>query len=302
MWPTRMDKVADIEAALEKFSKSKRQLPGVKDARARRTFAMQLVASLRRFEYTEIIRQRPIDSRRTDPNDPLFDPERAAILCVRDNNIDEAAWLVFLMTHFGKNLRHGWRRLKDVYSGLGEATWTWEQVSQDVDGFRSWLQANESRIGGAFGNHRKYESLSGNSGQGTGAVIASYVDWVGPQRSHKAKFSNLIRAAGNDPYKIFDHFYEDMSVRRFGRLGKFDLLALLGRLQLAPLQPGSTYLKGATGPLNGAYSLFGKKAPIPDLEDWLRELGDELKVGMQVMEDALCNWQKSPTRFIHFRG
>jgi hypothetical protein len=28
----------------------------------------------------------------------------------------------------------------------------------------------------------------------------------------------------------------------------------------------------------------------------------DLGVGMQAMEDALCNWQKSPRRFVHFKG
>ena len=31
-------------------------------------------------------------------------------------------------------------------------------------------------------------------------------------------------------------------------------------------------------------------------------LDADLNVTMKVMEDALCNWQKSPVRFVHFRG
>jgi hypothetical protein len=34
----------------------------------------------------------------------------------------------------------------------------------------------------------------------------------------------------------------------------------------------------------------------------LIELDADLKVGMQVLEDALCNWQKSPAHFERFRG
>jgi ribosome-binding protein aMBF1 (putative translation factor) len=34
----------------------------------------------------------------------------------------------------------------------------------------------------------------------------------------------------------------------------------------------------------------------------LERLDKHLKVGMQSLEDALCNWQKSPGRFISFRG
>ena len=36
--------------------------------------------------------------------------------------------------------------------------------------------------------------------------------------------------------------------------------------------------------------------PASDLESWLAELSTILNVGMQVLEDALCNWQKKSRR------
>ncbi len=72
------------------------------------------------------------------------------------------------------------------------------------------------------------------------------------------------------------------------------------------MRPGLAYLKGSTGPLRGARLLFGGAANArinpESLETWLAELDKELDVGMQVMEDSLCNWQKNPTTFVHFRG
>jgi hypothetical protein len=49
---------------------------------------------------------------------------------------------------------------------------------------------------------------------------------------------------------------------------------------------------------------FGRGSAIsaPDLEAALGELDERLHVGMQVLEDALCNWQKSPAQFVSFRG
>lgn len=301
-----MARAAELRAALETHSRNVRPLPGVAADAVRETLALQMIASLRRLEYTDLIKARDIDPARADPQSPLFDADRAAVFHARNGDVDEAVWLAFLATHFGKHGVHGWRRLRDVYSELGRGRWSWDRVSGDVPAFRRWLEANQHRIGGAFGNHRKYESLSGTSAAGTGSVIASYVDWIGPQRSHQRRFGELIRAGGNDPHSIFDHFYRQMAVHRFGRLGKFDFLALLGRLDLAPIEPGSVYLAGATGPKRGARLLFGGSptAPLHDhqLEQWLRELDADLTVGMQVMEDALCNWQKSPSRFVHFRG
>ncbi|MCH7749101.1 MAG: hypothetical protein IH939_13500, partial [Acidobacteria bacterium] len=70
--------------------------------------------------------------------------------------------------------------------------------------------------------------------------------------------------------------------------------------------PGSTYMGNSTGPLEGARLLFSGKKTAPlnpaELDEWLGELEVQLNVGMQVLEDALCNWQKSPGEFTPFRG
>lgn len=265
-----------------------------------------MIASLRRLDYTATLRGRPLSGKRTDPSDPMFDPERAAIVFAASGDIDEAFWLLFLATHFGKHGKSGWRRLRDVYSGLGKLRWTWVRVAKDAAGFGDWLAKHEKQIGGAFGNHRKYETLKAKPGKGTAAIIASYVEWVGPKRSHQDLVARLVRQAGNDPHTIFDHFYQSMNVSRFGRLAKFDFLALVGRLQLAPIEPGRAYLSSSTGPKRGARLLFvGDRedaASDPLLDEWVIRLGSALGVGMQVMEDSLCNWQKSPKAFVHFTG
>jgi hypothetical protein len=306
LWPKRSPIEKRLLRALTDYSATHRHLPGVHDELARRTLAAQMVASLRRLDFTQIVRNRPISPARANPSNPMFDPERAAMLHARDGNLDEAFWLVFLATHFGKHGRYGWKRLKDVYSGLGGITWTWARVAGDPTAFRDWLRLNASRIGGAFSNHRKYETLRTDSDKGTASVVESYLNWVGPTLSHSQRVRDLVREAGNDPNVIFDHFYRSMNVRRFGRLAKFEFLALVGRLDLAPIEPGSTYLKGATGPLRGARLLFGGdvQANLAEilLENWLRDLDHVLNVGMQAMEDSLCNWQKSPRQFKHFLG
>jgi len=265
-----------------------------------------MIASLRRLDYSHIIRTRDISPDRVDPQSQLFDPERAAVLHFRAGRLDEAFWLVFLITHFGKSLKHGWRMLRDVYSGLGAGTWTWARVSANPAAFRASLLANQGHIGGGFGSHRKRESIRADLPGGTAAVVESYVAWVGPAHSHAALMAGLTQAGGNSPESIFDHCYNSMTVTRFGRLGKFDYLCLLRGLGFADLAPGSAYLVGATGPLAGARLLFGGRTDArlraTRLEDLLRDLDAVLDVGMQVMEDSLCNWQKSPRHFVHFRG
>jgi len=61
---------------------------------------------------------------------------------MQNGNIDEAAWLVFLMTHFAKPFEPVWTRLRDVYGRLGQGIWRWDEVRADVDAFSDWLAAN----------------------------------------------------------------------------------------------------------------------------------------------------------------
>lgn len=306
MWPSRQAIADQLDADLQLFSANRCALPGISDRAARATLVKQMIASLRRLDYSRIVSTRGISPDRADPQSQMFDPEKAAVLHFRAGRLDEAFWLVFLITHFGKSLKHGWQMLREVYSGLGEGTWTWSRVSANPAAFRAWLLAHQGHIEGGFGSHRKRESIRADLPGGTAAVVESYVAWVGPAHSHAALMAGLTQAGGNSPESIFEHCYYTMTVTRFGRLGKFDYLCLLGRLGVANLVPGSAYLVGATGPLAGARLLFGGRTDArlgaATLEGQLCDLDAVLHVGMQVIEDSLCNWQKSPTHFVHFRG
>jgi hypothetical protein len=304
MWPTRRQRLSRLDSGLLEFSKTDTALRGIDSDEARGALAMQMIASLRRLEYTAILKKRDIDPNRADPSSDMFNPERAALFHAANGNVDEAIWLVFLSIHFGKNGKHGWRMVRDVYSGLGTGLWTWARVSRNPRSFRRWLTNHRMNIGGAFGNHRKYETLDPDSNSSTASAIESFVGSCGPSPSNY--FANLVRAAGNDPHSIFDAAYKGLNIARFGRLAKFDFLALLGRMDLAPIAPGSAYLKGATGPLRGARLLVDgdsqSRTTAVQLDEILKRLDRILDVGMQVMEDSICNWQKSPRQFVHFRG
>jgi hypothetical protein len=294
----------ELDQALQDFSTNHKELKGIANPAHREALVLQMIASLRRLDYTQAIGSRDIGADRSNPASDLFDPERAAALLARTGEVDEAIWLIFLATHFGQHGRHKWRMLRDVYGGLGTERWTWARVSANPKHFRSWLEKNVQHIRGVFGNHRKYETLNPASNNGTATVIESFVECFAPCPSRW--FANLVRAVGNDPHILFDAAYNRLSISRFGRLAKFDFLALLGRLDLAPISPGSAYLSGATGPLRGARLLIdgdvNSASGAADLDAILQQLDTHLHVGMQVMEGSICNWQKSPHAFIQFRG
>jgi hypothetical protein len=185
--------------------------------------------------------------------------------------------------------------------------WTWENVSQDVSIFRSWLDRHQQELSdgpGGFGNHRKYESLAGLSDQGTGAVVDSYVEWVCGFGSHDVLVNDLAGATAGDPSSAFEWLASSVkkAVVRFGRTASFDYVNLLSWMGLVPAVAGICHIAGSTGPRRGTELMFGAGESVADYEESLADLCEGLDVPFDVMEDALCNWQKSPDVFKPFRG
>lgn len=297
-----------IDEALTSYAANSHPLLGINDPEARRVLLAQLIDSIHRVEFPRRLLTRDVSPRRADPTDEeYFDPIRAAVYHSRGGNHDEASWLVSLFVTYGKGQRTGWRIIRDVYDRLGEGgRWDWASASADPTGMAGWIVGHAEQLWPKgtprpFGAHRRHETVLP-----TGRTIETYIAWVG-DAGHQAKFEAAREANGRDARLTFDALYRDMdSVHRFGRLAKFDYLSMLGKLDLADLEPGSTYMTGATGPVNGARLLFSgdESAAMPSqwLDAQLAHLDAHLGVGMQVLEDALCNWQKSPTRFRPFRG
>lgn len=312
MRPKDNARAKTIEAKLQAYDAKVHALPGIRTAVMRGVLVEQIIESIHRIEFAHFVRDNPGDAKRADPSQSIFDPLRAAVLKMRAGDYDEAFWLIFLFVHFGKHEKDGYRLVRDIYGALGGQPWTWAKVSTNPGNFRKWLQQNETRlktdgVSRRFGNHRRYESLSTKSKKGTANIVESYVAWVGPAKTHQDIIKEAHRKVGQNPREVFDYLYKSMSrVERFGRLGKFDYLTMLGKIGLAPIEPGSAYLREATGPRRGAKLLvtgsITGKAKNADLENIVQDLDKHLHVGMQVLEDALCNWQKSPMKFVAFRG
>lgn len=300
-----------LDQALTKFISEQRDLPGIATAGSRDSLVRQLVDSVHRVRYPSVIRSRNLSQNRKDPSNEMFDPIKAAVLHFLEGNIDEASWLVFLFAHFGRHRKTGYLYAASVYGRLGQGgLWDWVSTTSDPSGFRKWLHDNRDQLDAlpaGFGNHRKYESLDAYSKSGTGETVDTYVEWVKPPRSHQQVFEDAISHAGGDPKKAFHVLYESMStVSRFGRLARFDYLAMIGKLGIALIEPGSAYMASATGPINGAKLLLAgssvAKISTRELDDLLTRLDAYLNVGNQALEDAVCNWQKSPGTFKPFRG
>ena len=287
-------------------------LPGIQNLMRRDAYVMQLVDSIRRVRYVSVIAGREIHPDRANGVSTMFDPLRAAILRRRDGQFEEACWLVFLFVHFGKHARSGYRYAREIYAALGtRAPWTFANVCADVAGFRGWLDAHEGEIsrGSArgFGNHRKYESLAAFGPNGTGEAVATYVQWVLGHESHEALFAGALARANGDAFIAFDDLYRSMAiVRRFGRTARFDYLTMVSKLGLAAIHPGSAYFSNSTGPVVGARLMLqgniNHDLTNAELDRRVGLMAHNLGVGMQEMEDSLCNWQKTPDHYTRSRA
>jgi len=307
MRPRDRQQAQTIDGALTLHHVAVRALPGIGPATLRAVFIDQVFDSIHRVEYARRLVGMTLGANRSDPNVAEFDPLKAAVLQHRQGNVEEACWLVFLFVHFGRDRSGGWGYVRSVFGRLGTGQpWDWASVSANLATFRAWLAANMDALksrGAGFGNHRKYMSLDAYAPAGTGAAVDTYVGWVLDGKGHAALLADALDSVGGDPKAAFDVLYRSMQrVAGFGRTARFDYLTMLGKLGIAGIEPGRAYLTGATGPVKGANLLFGGTNKPSTLDDWLVELDASLGIGMQVLEDALCNWQKSPGRYVAFRG
>ena len=276
-----------LAEALTSYEASLGRLPGIQSDARRRSLIRQLIASDRRNRYVNHVVHAALSPVRLDPSSGRFDPLKAAVLCNRAGEADEAFWMLFLFVHFGRHRVAGYRYAADVHLRLDSRDrWSWIEVSNDVEGFRDWMDANAQAVrapGGphGFGNHRKYESLSGWSSAGTGAVVASYVEWVGSTLTHETNFAAAAAAANGDPSIAFDILFRSMSaIARFGRLARFDYVSMAVKLELANVRSGRAYLTPAI--LEGRWMVrvsIGAEATerehVARLWQWLREEAEQ---------------------------
>lgn len=296
--------------ALERFESDAGVLPGIRSVVKRETFVDRIIESRRKMEVFGRMTITDISEARSDPTSGLFDPYKAALLAQQRGDIEEALWLIFLAVHFGRHSHSKWQYAADFYGKLGEGTWSWSAACSDVSAVRDWLADNSPKFKrpgqrSGFGNHRKYESLNGLGPNGTGAAIESYVSWIQGFGSHRVMLAEAIDQSPADSRSQFEYLYRSMrrSVHRFGRIGCFDYLATIAKLDLAPIEAGQAYLANSSGPIRGARLLFGGgSVGAIELERQLAVLETYLQVGFDPLEDALCNWQKNPAKFTAFRG
>lgn len=297
-----------LEEKVDNYNKTG-VLNGISDDAAKDCLIRQLVDSVKRVNFIFAIKSRNIDEERKNPASEIFDPLRGAIKYFQEGNLNEAGWLIFLFTHFGRHKSTKDNLLKSFYGRFGEENvLTYDFVYNNLNDVREWIGENETilRQSGKFSNHRKFQSIKAFSNSGTGATIKSYCDLIGP--SHEEFYSNINRDNQKSPEEKFDYLYKLFfkNLVGFARLGVFDLVTMLGKIGFVEAIPGSPYIQNSTGPKKGTTLLFGvpENTSGKELNAYLQDFGKalDLPFAMQIVEDAVCNWQKDTKNYEYFSG
>ena len=268
-------------------------LPGLNTHDSRERFVEKLVHSE--------LKLRALSMRKfggsANPHKKDFHPLKAIVDLIEKGQRDEAVWLAFLTTHFGGPAARKTIRL--FYGKFGKGRRDWATVRKNTDEIRLWMTSHPKKVKRLrFANHRKYETNNPNNPVGTAAVIYSFREWVKRNgRGLPYKALRSVAKSSTSPERGFDQAYLKLDVTRFGRTAKFDFLCLLGNLKILDVSPPHCYLAEATGPKSGALLMvIGKKSGrvTTEVEATILELRNHLGVPVEVMEDALCVWQKRP--------
>ncbi len=158
------DRIDEFVVKIGLIDKQFGPFPGIATAQRRCCWAQQIASSLRRIAYTDALLSRAVNVSRCDPHLDVFDPLRGALHFYRQGQLDEAVWLTFILTHFGKHAVDEWKLARNVYGSFGAGpVWTFEIYSRNADAFEGMLFANsddlaDARVSGSFSNHRKFQS------------------------------------------------------------------------------------------------------------------------------------------------
>lgn len=197
-----------LSTQLDDFSSNQIPLVGMNNINRKSTLIAQIIDSMRRTEYLRLISIRSSSGNLSAPYSGSFQPLAGAAAMYNAGQTDDAYWLVFLATHFGKHKEDGWNLAEDIYGKFGQGgVWDWSAASQNSHAIANWLQANYPQVTSAgrsrrFGNHRKYETLKPGP-KGTGHVVATYIDWIKAHGSHRALIQHAQNAVGQNPQEVF---------------------------------------------------------------------------------------------------
>lgn len=207
-------------------------------------------------------------------------------------------WVLYIATYFGKSSKSNWELFNRATFDNNRSIMLFEDIRKDLNKYFAYLYSLNFFDGCAYSNHRKFTAkrLKGQKGVFESMeYIVENIDQYSVE--NKMDFDSMYKLAQKIP--------------NFGRLAAFDFSCSLVKCGLNIEEPQSIYGEHSTGPLNAIGLLLqvtnnsssseAKLRLCSDLMQWFQNNSTIFMVG-QVLEDAICNWQKNTLHYIQYRG
>ncbi|MDL5514605.1 hypothetical protein QSE00_22525 [Arenibacter sp. M-2] len=288
----------DIDEIEILWGKAIKELLGSKlDGNTLSILAKQTYDSIRRIEIYKSYKLRAANA--VKENKDFIHTSNPFVLAQRlDLNLHNRLWVLYLATYFGKSNRSKWTLFNRATFDHKNSIILFDEIKLDINKYFKYLSDFDFFEGSAYSNHRKYTAKNLNGDKGVFKSMEYFAN-------------NIEQYHSNKQMKFHELYLLSQKIPNFGRLASFDFSSSLVKCGFNVKEPESMYADHSTGPLqaiglilrltNNDTSANSKKKLSSDLVKWFSKSSDIFMIG-QVLEDAICNWQKDTRKYIRYTG
>lgn len=262
------------------------------------TLALQTNDSIKRIEIYQLYKERALKAE--EQSSSYFHTFVPFVLCQRPSlSSEDKAWFLYLATYFGKSAKSKWELFKRAAFDLDNNLISVSTVLRDREKYYRHLHHIDFFRNATFSNHRKY----------TVKKLEGYNGFI---KSANHFLDNLLMFVPPNDISFDEMYRLSLEIPNFGRMAAFDFTASFCKCDLNVEEPKSMYLINSTGPLAGlgdflalsGKKIFSKEEKVKlgnNLLNWFLS-NSHIYMVAQVLEDAICNWQKSPRKYVRYFG
>ncbi|MHB8241909.1 MAG: alpha-glutamyl/putrescinyl thymine pyrophosphorylase clade 3 protein [Solirubrobacteraceae bacterium] len=137
-------------------------------------------------------------------------------------------------------------------------------------------------------------------------TLRAYTQWV-ERTAGGSQRTALTGDGGWSPERRFERLFERLALPGFGRVGRYELLVTIGRLDLYELRPDSLHLAGGRGAAGDDPTTVAAKRVFGIGDQLLLDrragaLADAADVPVEALDLALANWAAAQRATVGFPG
>ncbi|MRT17562.1 hypothetical protein F3C99_11410 [Vitellibacter sp. q18] len=259
--------------------------------------ANQTSDSIRRIQIYDAYRLRAQEA--VQGKKSFFHTSNPFVLAQRsDLNYQNRVWIIYLATYFGKSNKSKWELFNRATFRKNQSIILFDEIQADLNNYFKFLVSFDFFQDCDYSNHRKFTPKNLLNSNGLFRSIEYFV-------------KNVEFYSSENEMEFDEMYLRSQKIPNFGRLAGFDFTSSLVKCRFNIKEPKSMYADNSTGPLqalelllkltNNNSSKVSQKQLSADLMEWFLKNSRIYMTG-QVLEDAICNWQKNTVKYIRYSG